>query len=230
MSARLRLADGRALDVAVRRSARARRIQIKVAPVGGAVELVLPPGAARADGLAFLEAKREWVAARTARALPRVPFADGVAFPFLGGELTVRCADAGRPGAWREGDALKVSGRPEDLPGRVERWLRGAARAEIAPRVRDKAARLGARPGRIALRDTASRWGSCSAAGNLSFCWRIAMAPVAVLDYLVAHEVAHLAEPNHGARFWAHVAHLCDDPEAARAWLRQNGAALHRYG
>ncbi|MDE0060556.1 MAG: SprT family zinc-dependent metalloprotease [Defluviicoccus sp.] len=230
MSARLRLADGRALDVAIRRSARARRIQIKIAPVGGAVELVLPPGAEREEGLAFLEAKREWVAARTARARPRVPFADGAALPFLGGTLTVRCADAGRPAAWREGDTLRVSGRPEDLPGRVESWLRGAARAEIAPRVRDKAVRLGARPGRIAVRDTTSRWGSCSAAGNLSFCWRIAMAPVPVLDYVVAHEVAHLAEPNHGARFWAHVGRLCDDPQSARAWLRHNGAVLHRYG
>ena len=230
MSARLRLADGRALEVAVRRSARARRIQIRVAPVGGAVELVLPPGAARADGLAFLEQKRDWVAARAARSHTRVPFADGAAFPFLGGELTIRRAGGGRAGARRVGDTLEVTGSPEDLPGRVERWLRRAARAEIAPLVRDKAARLGARPGRIALRDTVSRWGSCSAAGNLSFSWRIAMAPVGVLDYVVAHEVAHLAEPNHGERFWAHVERLCEDPEAARAWLRRNGAALHRYG
>lgn len=228
MSARLRLADGRALEVAVRRSARARRIQIRIAPVGGAVELVLPPGAARADGLAFLERKRDWVAARAARAHTRVAFADGVAFPFLGGELTIRCAGGGRAGARRVGDTLVTGG--QDLPGEVERWLREAARAEIAPLVRDKAARLGARPGRIALRDTVSRWGSCSAAGNLSFSWRIVLAPVPVLDYVVAHEVAHLAEPNHGARFWAHVERLCDDPEAARAWLRQNGAALHRYG
>ena len=226
----IRLPDGRALDVAIRRSARARRIQIKVAPVGGAVELVLPPGAARADGLAFLETKRGWVAARTAKAHARLPFADGVAFPFLGGALTIRGAEAGRPGARRAGDTLEVSGSPAELPRAVELWLRRAARAEIAPRVGEKAARLGARPGRIALRDTRSRWGSCSAGGNLSFSWRLVMAPVAVLDYVVAHEVAHLAERNHGARFWAHVARLCEDPETARAWLRRHGAALHRYG
>jgi len=229
VSARIRLADGRALDIAIRRSSRARRIQIKVSPVGGAVELVLPPGAARQDGLVFLEAKRGWIAARTARAHTRLPFADGAAFPFLGGALTVR-ADAGRPGVWREGDTLRVSGGPDDLPRRVERWLRAAARAEIAPLVGEKSAILPARPGRIAVRDTTSRWGSCSAAGNLSFSWRLVLAPVAVLDYVVAHEVAHLAEPNHGARFWAHVARLCDDPQASRAWLRRNGAALHRYG
>ena len=224
----IRLACGQ--SVAIRRSRRARRILITVAPVGGAVELVLPPGAARADGLAFLEEKAGWIAERTAAALARVPFADGAAIPFLGGALTIRCTGAGRPGARRTGDILAVSGAAEDAPARVAAWLRRAARAEIAPRVAEKAARLPARPGRIALRDTASRWGSCSAKGNLSFSWRLAMAPPDVLDYVVAHEVAHLAEHNHGKRFWAHVARLCDDPGTARAWLRKHGPALHRYG
>lgn len=219
-----------AVDVAIRRSPRARRIQIRVAPVGGAVELVLPPGATRADGLAFLKAKEGWIAERTANALSRVPFEDGAILPFLGGALTVRRAGEGRAGARRDGDTLLVSGRPEDVPPRVEAWLRRAARAEIEPRVREKAARLGKPHGRIALRDTTSRWGSCSSKGNLGFSWRLVMAPREVLDYVVAHEVAHLAEHNHGKRFWAHVARLCDDPESSRKWLRRNGAALHRYG
>ena len=217
-----------AADVAIRRSPRARRIQIRVAPVGGKVELVLPPGATRAEGLAFLEKKRGWVAERTGNALSRIPFADGTVLPFLGGELTIR--RTGRAGARREGDTLRVSGRPEDLPPRVEAWLRHAARTEIEPLVAEKAARLGKRHGRIAIRDTTSRWGSCSAKGNLGFSWRLVMAPTEVLDYVVAHEVAHLAEHNHGKRFWAHVARLCEDPDGSRRWLRRNGAGLHRYG
>ena len=219
-----------AAGVAIRRSPRARRIQIRVAPVGGAVELVLPPGATRADGLAFLKAKEGWIAERTANALSRVPFADGTVLPFLGGALTIRRAGRARAGARRDGDTLRVSGRPEDVPPAVEAWLRRAARAEIEPRVAEKAARLGKPHGRITLRDTTSRWGSCSAGGNLGFSWRLVLAPPQILDYVVAHEVAHLAEHNHGKRFWAHVARLCDDPEGARKWLRRNGAALHRYG
>ena len=219
-----------AAGVAIRRSPRARRIQIRVAPVGGAVELVLPPGATRADGLAFLRAKAGWIAERTANALSRVPFADGTVLPYLGGELTIRATGEVRPGARRERGTLLVSGRPEDVPSRVEAWLRRAARAEIEPRVEEKAARLGARHGRITVRDTTSRWGSCSAKGNLGFSWRLVMAPPPVLDYVVAHEVAHLAEHNHGKRFWAHVARLCENPETSRAWLRRNGASLHRYG
>ena len=228
--ATLRLADGRRVEVAIRRSARARRIQIRVAPVGGAVELVLPRGATRAQGLAFLGEKEAWIGERTARAHSRVPFADGETIPFLGGEIALRYAGPGRPGVRRTGDALEVSGPADGVPPLVLRWLRREARAEIAPRVRAKAARLGAAYGRIALRDTTSRWGSCSAGRNLNFSWRLVMAPPPVLDYVVAHEVAHLAEPNHGKRFWAHVARLCDDPEGARAWLRRNGASLHRYG
>ena len=227
---RLDLPDGRTVDVAIRTSPRARRIQIKVAPVGGAVELVLPRGATRAEGLGFLKAKEGWVAERTANAHDRVPFADGAVLPFLGDELTIRRAGHARAGAWREGDTLHVSGRPEDIPARVERWLRRAARGEIEPRVREKAARLDAPHGRIALRDTTSRWGSCSANGNLGFSWRLVMAPPEVLDYVVAHEVAHLLEHNHGKRFWAHVEGLCEDATASRAWLRRNGAGLHRYG
>ncbi len=226
----LRLADGRTVDVAIRTSPRARRFLITVAPVGGAVELVLPRGAPRSEGLAFLRAKEGWIAARTAKALPRVPFCDGAAFPFLGDRLTIRCTATGRLGAWRDGDVLAVQGEAADAPDRVVRWLRRAARHEIAPLVGEKAALLPARYGRIALRDTVSRWGSCSAKGNLSFSWRLVMAPRPVLDYVVAHEVAHLVEHNHGEGFWAHVARLCDDVQAPRAWLRRHGASLHRYG
>lgn len=219
-----------AAEVAIRRSARARRIQIRVDPVGGKVELVLPRGVTRAEGLAFLETKRGWIAERTGNALSRVPFADGTVLPFLGGELTIRHAGRARAGARREADTLHVSGRPEDVPPAVEAWLRRAARAEIEPLVAEKATRLGKPHGRIAIRDTATRWGSCSARGNLGFSWRLVMAPLEVLDYVVAHEVAHLAEHNHGKRFWAHVARLCEDPEGSRTWLRRRGAALHRYG
>ena len=224
------LPGGETVPVSVRRSRRARRILLSVKPVDGAVELVLPRGAALADGIAFAAAKAGWIAARTARAPGRLPFAEGLALPWLGGTLRIRRAGERGATAWRVGETLFVPGRAEELAGRVARWLRAAARAEIAPRVADKAARLG-RPYRgVAIREARTRWGSCSPRGNLSFCWRLVMAPEPVLDYVVAHEVAHLAELNHGERFWSHVAELCEDPAGARAWLRANGPSLHRYG
>ena len=109
-------------------------------------------------------------------------------------------------------------------------WFKRQAREHIAPRVREKAQALDKQAGRITIRDTKSRWGSCSPDGNLSFCWRLVMAPDAVLDYVVAHEVAHLAELNHGPKFWRRVGELTADVEGSKQWLRLNGEALHRYG
>ena len=109
-------------------------------------------------------------------------------------------------------------------------WLREQARSEIATRVQEKACLLERAPGRITVRDTRSRWGSCSHDGNLSFCWRLVMAPMMVLDYVVAHEVAHLRWTHHGPRFWATVATLTANAGAARCWLDDHGERLHRYG
>lgn len=224
------LPSGRRLRLVLRRSRRARRLRVTVSPVDGRVELVLPQGAALEDGLAFVDAKRRWIEGRRALAPGRAPFVDGAMLPLLGASLRIRRSPLPRAGPWREGGALFVPGEEADLARSVGAWLRRAAQDEIAPRVADKAARLGRAPGALAIRDTRTRWGSCSAAGSLSFSWRLVLAPEPMLDYVVAHEVAHLAEMNHGPRFWAHVGALCRDPEGARAWLRANGPALHRYG
>ncbi len=112
---------------------------------------------------------------------------------------------------------------------RVAAWLREESRRACVAGVARHAAALGLRPGRISLRDPRSRWGSCTASGDLMFSWRLIMAPTAVLDYVVAHEVAHLAEMNHSPRFWAVVKRLCPDYLVARDWLRRNGATLHRH-
>ncbi|HIM77598.1 MAG TPA: M48 family peptidase, partial [Rhodospirillales bacterium] len=128
---------------------------------------------------------------------------------------------------WSE---ILVAGRHEHVARRGKDWFKSQARELIVSRVREKAQTLDRKPGRITIRDTKSRWGSCSPDGNLSFCWRLVMAPDAVLDYVVAHEVAHLAELNHGPKFWRWVEELTADVEGAKKWLRLNGEALHRYG
>ncbi len=224
------LPGGVGVDLIVRRSARARRILLQVGQVDGAVELVLPRGAQMGEALAFAEHKAAWVERRLATVLPPVPFIDGAEVPFQGAPLRIRRIDEPGAAARRTGGELLVPGREDTVPGRVRRWYRNEARREVDHRARDKAERLGRQCGRITVRDQRTRWGSCSRAGNLNFSWRLILAPETVLDYVVAHEVAHLAEMNHGARFWSHVGRLCAEPDAARAWLRSRGAALHRFG
>jgi predicted metal-dependent hydrolase len=124
---------------------------------------------------------------------------------------------------WVRGDAAHA-------PRRVLDFLKREARKALEARVLEHAAQLGVKPSRITVRDTASRWGSCSTARALSFSWRLILAPAFVLDYVVAHEVAHLREMNHSPRFWAHVKSLTPGMKTAQAWLRANGRDLQRYG
>ncbi len=226
----LALPGGGDVDLVIRRSARARRILLQVGQIDGAVELVLPRGAALGEALEFADQKAAWVERRLDLVLPRVPFIDDAEVPFQGTLLRIR--HIGGPGvaAQRAGPELLVPGREDTVAGRVRRWYRIEARSEIVRRAKAKSGRLDRRYGRITVRDQRSRWGSCSDDGNLNFSWRLILAPEKVLDYVVAHEVAHLAEMNHGARFWGHVGRLCDDPDASRAWLRARGASLHRFG
>jgi predicted metal-dependent hydrolase len=112
----------------------------------------------------------------------------------------------------------------------VTDFLRHEARRELSARAGEKAQRIARRPGRISIRDTQSRWGSCSSDGDISFSWRLILAPEPVLDYVVAHEVSHLVHLDHGPRFWALVEKLAAEVAGPRRWLRRNGGALLRYG
>ena len=213
----------------VRRSRRARRFLLHV-DVAGAAELVIPRRAAFADGMAFAREKAGWIESHLARVPRPVPFADGHRIPLLGESLRIRHVEQLFEDFWRQRSDLFVACAQPELPRRVESWLRAEAGRQIRARARDKADVIDRRIARISLRDTRSQWGSCSHNGNLNFSWRLVMAPEPVLDYVVAHEVAHLAELNHTRRFWNVVDGLCDDVDGSRAWLRRHGAELHRYG
>jgi len=130
-----------------------------------------------------------------------------------------------------EKPALRVAGRSEYAPRRIEEFLKKQAKAAVSRRVLQHAETLGVKAGRITIRDASSRWGSCSTSGAMSFSWRLILAPHFVLNYVAAHEVAHLREMNHSRRFWRLVEQLVGREEAdlAQIWLRKNGAELHRY-
>lgn len=226
----LALPCGSEIALSVRRSGRARHILLHVGTLDGSVELVLPNRVPLSEGMAFARSKRNWIEQRLAKVQQRVPFEDGMEVPVLGVPHIIQHIPAARGRVRRDGAALVAESRPEHLARRVRDWFCAEARREITARVDDKARRLGQSRGRITIRDQRTRWGSCSYSGNLNFSWRLIMAPEHVLDYVVAHEVAHLRELNHGERFWSLVEGLSDDISGSRQWLAQNGLQLHRYG
>jgi len=227
--------DGTEIAVPARRSARARRMLLRVDPVRGGPELVLPAGVKVETAEPFARENLGWLRARLAHLPARVRFADGAIVPILGRDHLIRHRPDQRGGVWRLEDPdgsveLHVSGGGEHLPRRLTDFLKAEARKAIMPLARDYAADLDRRVGRVTVRDTATRWGSCTARGDLSFSWRLVLAPEAVLDYVVAHEAAHLVEMNHSDRFWRLVERLMPDYRRHRAWLKRHGAKLHAYG
>ena len=123
-----------------------------------------------------------------------------------------------------------VFGDRRHLPRRIVDFLKREAKKDIEALVETHTAAVGRKAKAVRFKDTASRWGSCTSDGNLSFSWRIMMAPRPVINYLVAHEVAHLKEMNHGAKFWRLCETLCPDTERCKAWLKKNGSALQAIG
>jgi predicted metal-dependent hydrolase len=185
--------------VSIRISERAHRVGLRIDSAERTVELILPRGVPERSGLRFLASKRTWVAARL-EALPQaVPFVEGAIVPLLGVPHCIRreLDPAAQPVKIVDGE-IRVRDDPAHLARRVHDHLVAMARAELVGRARRLAARIGRDVIRINVRDTRSRWGSCSGRGNLSFSWRLIFAPEPVLDYVVAHGVAHLVEMNHG--------------------------------
>ncbi|MFI5001882.1 MAG: M48 family metallopeptidase, partial [Reyranellales bacterium] len=179
----------------------------------------------------FAETQAGWIAARLKRLPARRPFADGAELPLFGTPHRVRHRPDARGTVWVEGVEIHVAGRPEHLPRRLREWLIAEMRRRLTPLVHAKAAQVERTVRRITVRDSRSRWGSCGPNATMSFSWRLVFAPSEVLDYLVAHEVAHLVHLNHGPRFWALARALCESPiEVPQAWLKKNGETLLQYG
>ncbi len=204
---------------------------LRIAATGEAVELVVPRRGSRSEALRFLEANRPWVEKRLAALPPRTVFVDGAAVPVLDIPHVIRhVGGRGRGPAWIEAGEIRVAGSIDFLPRRVRDFLRDLAKRELTERSHRLAESIGQKVRRVSVRDTTTRWGSCARTGNLSFSWRLIFVPEAVLDYVVAHEVAHLVEMNHSARFWRVVERLHPEPKAQRLWLHRHRARLLRIG
>lgn len=231
--------------VEVRRHPSARRLTLRVSNSRRAVVVTMPLEVRDEEARHFLERHIDWVRERLSAIPTAVPFEHGAEMPLRGEQHRLAFVglrprsiadDIVRPVVWidRENGSSQptvcVSGHLEHAPRRLRDWLIGEARKDLAERVAYHAERLKLKPRRLSVRDQSSRWGSCSTTGQLCFSWRLILAPRFVLDYVAAHEVAHLKEMNHGPRFWALVAKTMPEMRAAKKWLSAHGAQLHAIG
>lgn len=209
-------------------NAKSKSMKLRLSKDGEAV-LVLPKWTPKFMGIAFAQKHLDWLKAQKEKiGLPR-QFENGTRIELLGTAYTIEHNPRARGGVFIDNDKLVVTGDGAHLHRRVRDFVKKQAYAYIQEKAIRMAARLGEKPAKITLRDTSSRWGSCSSNKNLSFCWKLALAPTFVLDYIIAHEVAHLVQMNHSDAFWAVVAEIDDNRAAAGIWLRKNGAALQKW-
>lgn len=227
--------DGRTLDVTLNFNARAKRIILRIDKSGGGLVLTVPPGTSMAQAMDFAASQAGWIKARLAETGRNVSFAPGETIPVRGVDHVICHSDKRRTPVWQAncddtGAVLFVSGQEAHHARRITDWLKKQARADLNSAANTYAGAMGRQVRKISIRDTASRWGSCSSSGALSFSWRLIMAPPFVADYVAAHEVAHLVHMNHSRDFWSLVEQHCPHSKRAKTWLKQNGRQLHLYG
>jgi hypothetical protein len=224
-------AGGMRLPVKFVKNERARRFVLRLSRDDDRIIVTVPRGASQREGLEFARRSAGWIAEQLGRRPSRQAIGGGIVIPLRGTPHAVR------PTGTRRGliaiDAVQreilVPGDGRHIGRRVKDWLKESARRDLEAASRKYAAAMGVSFRSLTIRDQKSRWGSCSSAGDLSYSWRLILAPAHVLDYVAAHEVAHLKHMNHGPRFWALVNAHCAHAEKARAWIRRNGTEVHRW-
>jgi len=215
------------ITIRLRRSTRARRLSLRISNKDGSVSLTVPRRASVRSALAFANDQQDWLRQNLARQPDQISLGFGGAV-MLDGQAVRVVQGVGR-GIHLVNGQLEVPGHEAEVGARLRGYLKTYARDQLAQASESYAKLLDVRISKITLRDTRSRWGSCTAQGNLMYSWRLAMAPKSVRDYVAAHEVCHLRELNHSPAYWALVAQVVPDYRDRRDWLREHGASLHRY-
>ena len=226
--------DGEIFAVELRRHRQARRYTLRVRGATRTIVLTLPVRGSVREARDFAQRNGGWIAARLKRLPQAIALIDGLDLPLRGVPHRIVHRAGARGTVWIEANEamplICVAGDGAHLARRVRDFLKREAKQDLDAASRHYATLLGVTLKRIAIRDQVSRWGSCTSAGVLSYSWRLILTPPHVLDYLAAHEVAHLIEMNHSRAFWRVVARICPEWERAKGWLDANGNALHRYG
>lgn len=225
--------DGRRVPVKLIVNPRARHVSVRIDPTRREAIATAPSKRHLKHAAQFAAERAGWIASELAR-LPRgVSLTPGSVVPIRGVEHDLVYQQGRGPARLEEGLLPRLivpAAEPALFESRVLRFLKDQARTDLIDRVATHAVTLGVKPVRIQVKELRSRWGSCSVDGVLSFSWRVILAPPFVLDYLAAHEVAHLREMNHSRRFWAQVKRCMPDYERGREWLHEHGCALHAVG
>lgn len=216
------------LPIVIRKHRQSRRMIIRYQPLQQAVGLTLPRYVSIKQGLHFIEEKRSWIERQMQEHAKPIALTHGQIIPVLGVHYTLKHV-GGRGVVRIVGEEIHVPGDEAFMARRVREWLKEQAREEIARIAQERALQLGVKYKKIGLRDTSTRWGSCSHDGSLSFSWRLVFAPHEILDYVVSHEVAHIREHNHSDAFWALVSRLYPDYKHAERWLKDYGHQLYSY-
>jgi predicted metal-dependent hydrolase len=221
--------------VRVRRHRQARRYTLRIHSATREVVLTMPPRGSLKQAREFAQKHGGWIAARLGRLPAAAPFAHGAVIPLRGIEHRIVHRVSARGTVWTEiddngGYLLCVAGAEPHIPRRVRDFLKREAKSDLDAASKRAAHELGVAFKRVSIRDPSSRWGSCSTAGVLSYSWRLIFAPPFVLDYLAAHETAHLIEMNHSRKFWRVVESICPHVARAKSWLDAHGSDLHRLG
>lgn len=225
---------GLSVPVRVHIDRRARRVSVRIDPTAREAIATAPSPRYALDAIGFASERVEWIADRLVALPPPVAFRPGAYIPLRGVIHRLRHAETGRTvridRTAGPTPVLLIPGARELFREKTRAFLRAAARIDFSERVAVHAQTLKVSPRSIAIKDMRSRWGSCSSEGRLNFSWRLVCAPPFALDYVAAHEVAHIREMNHSNRFWRHVETCVPDWRQARSWLHERGGALHAIG
>lgn len=219
------------IPIIIRRHPRARRMILRFSHDGRALHLTLSKNTTDKAGLAFVQSQKDWIALqrRQFRDRVRIAFAPDAIIPLFGRDCRLMHLKTDR-GVRYVGSSLRVSGDERHFSRRVQDWIKAEARMRFSEIATELATELGVRVAAVTVRDTKTRWGSCSKSRRISLSWRLAFAPEEVARYVIAHEVAHIKHFDHSPAFWRMVAKLDPNWEASRDWLSHHGKTLHDFG
>lgn len=221
--------DGRSLAVTFRRNGKARRLILRLSRDRAGVVVTLPPRVGRNEALEFAKKSTRWISERLKAEPVDRPLRAGGEILIRGEMRRILHSGSRRGPVMLADDAVVISGDEAHLGRRLADWLKAEAKRDLVAASQFYADAMGVKFHRLSVRDQRSRWGSCSSDGTLSYSWRLILAPPFVLDYVAAHEVAHLKHMNHGRGFWRLVLTHCPNASRAKTWLKHHGGELHAY-
>jgi len=219
--------------IKIKHSKRAKRVALRLDPIKRVFHLVVPSGMSMRRAQAFAEGQESWMQQKLAALAPKVSFEDGVIIPILGARTEIKVHYEPHLKVTKiilEDGVLHVRTNKDDPSARIVRFLKSLVKDELEILSSEKAAQIGKKISSVSVRDTKSRWGSCSADGNLSYSWRLVFASPEAFDYVVAHEVAHLKHLNHSEKFWDLCCELSENFVEGKYWMDTHGSELMRYG